>query len=70
MWQKLGSGSAPGLWANWPIGPGVSSVRAVWNVTIPNFPGASFYNQAIVFDAAANPLGITTSNGGHGVIGF
>jgi hypothetical protein len=43
---------------------------AVWNVTIPNFPGASFYNQAIVFDAAANPLGITTSNGGHGVIGF
>ena len=43
---------------------------AVWSVTIPNVPGAHFYNQAIVFDAAANALGITTSNGGHGVIGF
>jgi hypothetical protein len=42
----------------------------LWQWTIPNAPGASFYNQAIVFDAAANPLGITVSNGAHGVIGF
>jgi hypothetical protein len=42
----------------------------LWQWTIPNVPGASFYNQAIVFDAAANTLGITVSNGAHGVIGF
>lgn len=41
-----------------------------WQWTIPNVPGAVFYNQAFVFDAAANPLGITTSNGAHATIGF
>jgi hypothetical protein len=42
----------------------------LWQWTVPNAPGVAFYNQAFAFDAAANPLGITTSNGGHGVIGF
>lgn len=41
-----------------------------WQWTVPNAPGASFYNQVFVFDATANALGLTTSNGGHGVIGF
>jgi hypothetical protein len=41
-----------------------------WQWTVPNAPGFAFYNQAFVFDGAANGLGITTSNGGHGVIGF
>lgn len=41
-----------------------------WQWTVPNAPGFSFYNQAFVFDGAANALGITTSNGAHGVIGF
>jgi hypothetical protein len=43
---------------------------ALWQWTIPNAPGVSFYNQAFAFDPAANPLGITVSNGGHGTIGF
>lgn len=42
----------------------------LWQWTVPNAPGVSFYTQAFAFDAAANPLGITTSNGAHGVIGF
>ncbi len=42
----------------------------LWQWTVPNAPGFSFYNQAFAFDAAANALGITTSNGAHGVIGF
>jgi len=37
---------------------------------VPIVPGASFYTQAFAFDAVANPHGITTSNGAHGVIGF
>ncbi len=43
---------------------------ALWQWTIPNAPGVSFYNQAFVFDPAANALGITVSNAGHGTIGF
>jgi hypothetical protein len=43
---------------------------ALWQWTIPSAPGVSFYNQAFVFDPAANPLGLTVSNGGHGTIGF
>jgi hypothetical protein len=40
--------------------------------TLPNVLGAlgsSFYNQAFVFDPAANALGFVASNGGHGVFG-
>ncbi|MBL8756137.1 MAG: hypothetical protein JNK15_22780 [Planctomycetes bacterium] len=59
----LASGDDLGLVTN-VLGTGV------WQWNVPNAPGASFYVQAFAFDAAANPLGITTSNGGHGVIGF
>jgi hypothetical protein len=44
--------------------------NALWQWTIPNAPGVSFYNQAFAFDPAANALGITTSNAAHGTIGF
>jgi len=43
---------------------------AVWQRAIPSFPGLTFYNQAFAFDPAANALGLTTSNGGQGVIGL
>jgi hypothetical protein len=43
---------------------------ALWQWTIPNAPGVSFYNQAFAFDPAANALGLTVSNAGHGTIGF
>jgi len=29
-----------------------------------------FYNQAFAFDPGANALGLTTSNGGQGTLGF
>jgi hypothetical protein len=35
----------------------------------PSFVGRSFHNQALVLDPSANPLGLTTSNGGSGRIG-
>jgi hypothetical protein len=46
---------------------------AVWQFAVPNVPnapGATFYNQAFVFDPTANALGLTTSNGGQATIGF
>jgi hypothetical protein len=46
---------------------------AVWQFAVPNVPnapGATFYNQAFVFDPTANALGLTTSNGGLATIGF
>jgi hypothetical protein len=43
---------------------------AVWQFAVPNVLGVSFYNQAFAFDPAANPLGLTTSNGGMSTIGF
>jgi hypothetical protein len=36
----------------------------------PAFEGLTFYNQAWVMDAKANALGVGTSNGGKGVIGY
>ena len=42
----------------------------LWQWNVPNAPGAVFYTQAFAFDAAANALGITSSNGATGVIGF
>ena len=43
---------------------------SLWQWTIPNAPGVSFYNQAFAFDPAANALGLTVSNGGQGTIGY
>ena len=43
---------------------------AVWQFTVPNLLGVSFYNQAFAFDPPANALGLTVSNGGHATIGF
>jgi hypothetical protein len=46
---------------------------AKWNFILPGSPlllGTVFFNQAIVFDAAANAAGFTTSNGGRGVVGI
>ena len=31
--------------------------------------GSAFYNQFVVSDPPANPLGLVTSNGGRGVVG-
>ena len=41
----------------------------LWNFAIPYLPGQVFYNQAIIFDPAANSLGLTVSNVGEAVIG-
>jgi hypothetical protein len=41
----------------------------LWNYSIPYLPGQVFYNQAIIFDPAANSLGLTVSNVGEAVIG-
>ena len=41
-----------------------------WSFVVPPVPGATFFNQAFPFDPSANPLGLTTSNGGRGVIGL
>jgi hypothetical protein len=59
----LASGDDLGLVTN-VLGTGL------WQWPVPNAPGFSFFTQAFSFDAPANPLGITTSNAGHGVIGF
>jgi len=42
---------------------------ATWTFLIPSYPGVSFYNQAVVFDAGANPFGLTLSNAARGIIG-
>ncbi len=45
---------------------------ATWTLPIPNTPslaGVEFFNQAIVLDLAANPLGLTVTNGVTGRIG-
>lgn len=43
---------------------------AIWSFTVPPVAGASFYVQALPLDPFANALGLTLSNGGHGVIGL
>jgi hypothetical protein len=51
--------------------PGTSGTTT-FGIAIPNDPslvGLSFHNQAVVLDPGANPLGLTTSNGGTGRIG-
>jgi len=45
---------------------------ATLTLAIPNVPGLAgltFYNQAFVADPAANPLGVTVSNGGAAMVG-
>ena len=45
---------------------------ATLSLSIPTqgaFIGYTFYNQFLVMDATANPLGVATSNGGRGVVG-
>jgi hypothetical protein len=44
--------------------------RAVWTTLVWNDPGRTFYNQAFVLDASANPFGLIVSNAGEGVIGY
>jgi len=36
----------------------------------PELLGVSFYNQGFVYDPPANPMGMTATNGGAGVIGI
>lgn len=43
---------------------------ATWSFLVPNYPGVSFYNQAVVFDPGANPFGLTLSNPAEGLIGL
>ena len=43
---------------------------AAWTINLPNLPGASFYLQAVPFEASANSLGVALSNGGHGLLGL
>lgn len=59
----LASGEAPFLVPNL-LG------SATWQWQTPNAPGVSFFNQAFAFDPAANVLGLSASNAGHGTIGF
>lgn len=46
-----------------------SGGTAIWSLRIPNLLGAVFYNQALAFDAAANPFGIIASNAAKATIG-
>ena len=50
-----------------------SSNTALWTIPIPadgSLLGATFYQQALVFDPTTNALGLTLSNGGTAVIGY
>lgn len=43
---------------------------ALWTATLPTgIGGATIFNQAVVFDPGANPLGLTLSNGGRALVG-
>jgi hypothetical protein len=44
---------------------------ALWDVQLPpGLGGQSFYNQAVIFDASANQMGVSLSNAGEAVVGF
>lgn len=44
---------------------------ALWDVQLPpGLGGQSFYNQAVIFDASANQMGVSLSNGGEAVVGY
>lgn len=48
------------------------SNQAVYELSIPNWSslvGLRFYNQAVVFDPGANPLGAVVSDAAEGVVG-
>jgi hypothetical protein len=44
--------------------------NATWSIAIPPVLGVSFFVQTAMFDAAANELGLTFSNGGRAVVGL
>lgn len=70
----LGFLGAPGcllLASNDSVQPLVNVLgSATWSWSIPPFPGASFYTQVLPLDPGVNALGLTVSNGGHGVVGL
>jgi hypothetical protein len=44
---------------------------ALWDVQIPpGLGGQQFFNQAVIFDASANSMGLSLSNAGRALIGF
>jgi hypothetical protein len=44
---------------------------AAWSIQIPSsFAGNTFYNQAVVFDPAANTMGLTLSNARKAIVGY
>ena len=48
------------------------SGATTWTLSIPRDPsllGESFFNQALVAEASANPFGVIVSNGGQAVLG-
>ncbi len=50
----------------------VSGGQGVWTLRLPSDPtlvGLSFFNQALVLDAQANPAGAVVSNAAEGIIG-
>jgi hypothetical protein len=50
-----------------------SGTTAQWNFAVPGNPlllGFVLYSQALVFDPAANALGLTVSNGGRSLVGL
>jgi hypothetical protein len=61
---------APFVWFPFSAGP-AGTQR--WRLPIPNDPrlaGLSFYNQALVLDPAANPLGVVLSDAQQGRVGI
>ena len=57
---------------DWGVMPTTNVLgTAVWTFQIPpSAGGATFYNQAVVFDPLANAAGITVSNAAEATIGF
>ena len=44
---------------------------ALWSAILPAaIGGATIFHQAVIFDATANPVGLTLSNGGRAQVGF
>lgn len=44
---------------------------SLWDIQLPpGMGGVTFYNQAVVFDVAAQPSGLTLSNAGRALVGY
>lgn len=44
---------------------------ALWDVQLPpGLGGQSFFNQAVIFDASANAMGVSLSNGAQAIVGY